>query len=130
MVENPQPLPPTFLTLQSGGEQSVLNLSELAAELARVRGKETSFRVLFDWSNVTSWRAQTPRADVAQIWSQTAPHVARAALVHDHRWTRQAALLAAVIRVTGGQVRSFHPRDYEKAINWLTDKLAPLNGPH
>ncbi len=128
MIENPQPATPAFLTLRRRGDQSTFDIAELAAELAHARGEETRLRVLFDWSHVTTWRARTPSADVARIWSTTAPPVARAALVHDHRWTRQAALLSAVIRVASGQVRSFHPRDHEKAISWLVEELQPFNG--
>ncbi len=99
------------------------DLRTIASELKDCQAGGAALRILFDWSQVSWWPFEAPGAAAIEVWNETAPLIARAAIVHDQRWNRHAALLAAVIRTRTAAVRSFRPSDYDKAIEWLDQGL-------
>jgi hypothetical protein len=101
------------------GDQSKFDISEIASELAHLHGGEELLSVLFQWSQVTSWPFEAPSASAIRNWKRIAPPISRAALVHNQKLTRHAAVLAALMRVRDAEVRSFHPLAQEDATEWL-----------
>ena len=75
-------------------------------------------------SNVGHSKRHLPRT--LQAWSETTPLIARAAIVHGHKWSRHAALIAALLRMRNAEVRSFRPSDCERAIAWLDRGLQSM----
>ena len=114
------------------GMQPKLDIMAIARELAQFQAGDASLKVLLDWSELDSWPFAAPSLATVQSWKETVPSISRAAIVHDPRWTRHAALLAALLRVCHAAVRSFLPSDYHGAIIWLdqqrVDEGAPYRG--
>jgi hypothetical protein len=109
-----------FTILRRQGDQSKFDVAAIANELARSNGSDQPLSLLFEWSQVNSWPFEAPSARAIRDWKQTAPLISRAAVVHDHRLTRHSAILAALMRVDGAEVRSFHPPAYDRAVAWLS----------
>jgi hypothetical protein len=114
-----QPGDRAFFVLRRQGAQPKLDIAAIARELAHSISGGTAVRLLFDWSQVSSWPFEAPSAAAVQAWNETAPPISRAAFVHDQKWNRHAAILSALMRVGHAQVRSFRPPDYDNAIAWL-----------
>ena len=74
---------------------SSLDVMAIARELAQFQAGDASLKVLFDWSEMDSWPFVAPSLTTVQSWKETVPPISRAAIVHDPKWTRHAALLAA-----------------------------------
>jgi SpoIIAA-like len=114
------------------GLQPKLDIMAIARELAQFQTGDASLKVLFDWSELDSWPFAAPSMATVQAWKENVPSISRAAIVHDPKWTRHAALLAALLRVCGAAVRSFLPSDHDDAIIWLeqprVDERAPYRG--
>jgi hypothetical protein len=108
-----------FRVLRRHGAQPPFDIAAIAMELAQCQGDDAALCALFDWSQVSSWPFQAPPSAAVQTWSSTAPSVSRAAIIHDQKWDKHAAVLSALMRVRGGQVRSFHSLEHEKAVAWL-----------
>jgi hypothetical protein len=108
-----------FFVLRRHGAQPKLNIIAIAGELSHVQNADTPLRVLFDWSQLKSWPFEAPSLASIQKWKETVPLISRAAIVHDQKWNRHAALLAALLRVGNAEVRSFRSSDYNGAIVWL-----------
>jgi hypothetical protein len=108
-----------FRVLHRHGAQPALDIAAIASELAQCQSGGAAFRAMFDWSEVTSWPFQAPSATAVRFWNATAPIVSRAAIIHDSKWDRHAAVLSALLRVRDVQVRSFHLGDQDRAVIWL-----------
>jgi SpoIIAA-like len=102
----------------------------IARELARFRTDDAPLDILFDWSKVDAWPFEGPSLATVRAWKETVPPISRAAIVHDPKWTRHAALLAALFRVHRAVVRSFLPSDFDDAIIWLEQKSVDERGPY
>jgi hypothetical protein len=113
-----------FLVVSPVGAQATFDIVAIADELARQPMDAAAPRVLFDWSQLESWPFAAPTMAATQAWNKTAPPIARAALVHDRKWDRHAAVLSALLRIGGAEARSFRLSDAEKAIAWL-DRANP-----
>jgi hypothetical protein len=107
------------LVLRRQGAQSKFDIVAIASELQRAEAAEAALRILFDWSQVTSWPFEAPPAAAIEAWNKTAPSISRAAVVHSQKWYRQAAVLSALMRLRNAQVKSFQPSDTDKALAWL-----------
>jgi hypothetical protein len=82
----------------------------------------TPSRILFDWSELKSWPfSETKSASIAP-WVNLAAQIGRAAIIHERRWNRQAAWVAAIMRLSRTQVRSWHCGERDQAIAWLRAK--------
>jgi hypothetical protein len=112
-----------FAALVKSGAQRSFDIECLATELARLPTCGAPLRVLFDWSTVESWPYRAPSAAAIAGWNRTAPSIARAALVHAHKWDRQAALVSALLRVTNAEARCFRPIMHDQAVAWLQGGL-------
>jgi hypothetical protein len=109
----------SFLALRRQGAQPKFDIVAIASELARLHTAGEALHVFFDWSQVSSWPFAAPSAAAIREWNKAAPLIARAAFVHDPKWNRHAAILAALLRVSDAEARSFRCVDAEKAIEWL-----------
>ena len=109
-----------FRVLRRHGAQPALDVAAIASELTQCLGSDAELRPLFDWSEVTLWPFRAPSAAAIRAWELTAPSVSRAAIIHDQRWDRHAAVLSALLRVRNVQVRSFDPPDHVEAVAWLS----------
>jgi hypothetical protein len=116
-----------FAALVKIGEQPSFDIECLATELARLPTYGAPLRVLFDWSMVESWPVRAPSAAAIAGWNRAAPSITRSAFVHAHKWDRQAALLAALLRVANVEVLSFHPTRRDQAIAWLQGPLREMS---
>ncbi len=112
------------------GPQPKLDIMAIARELAQFQAGDGSLKVLFDWSELNSWPFAAPSLATVQTWKETIPSISRAAIVHDAKWTRHAALLAALLRVCHATVRSFLPSDYDGAIIWLEQESIDEGEPY
>jgi hypothetical protein len=121
-----------LFVMRRRGPQPKLDIMVIARELAHFRTCDASLNVLFDWSELDSWPFEAPSLATVRAWKETVPSISRAAILHDSKWTRHAALLAALLRVCHAAVRSFLPSDYDDAIIWLEqepiDEGAPYRG--
>ena len=106
------------------GPQPKLDIIAIARDLADLQTGDESLKVLFDWSELDSWPFEAPSPATVQAWKETIPSVSRAAIVHDPKWNRHAALLAALLRVCNAEVRSFLPSHRHEAIIWIERKPA------
>jgi hypothetical protein len=79
-------------------------------------------RVLFDWTGIEGWEPRTREPALWPNWRAMARPIDRAAIIHEHRWNRQAALLAATLRINKAQARSWLPRNLPTALVWLNEK--------
>jgi hypothetical protein len=119
-----------FLARTQAGDLARFDVAAMARELrlalqARVASSNEQPRVLFDWSEVTSWPYKPSSQKDIAFWRETVPMIYRAAIVHSRRWDSQAALLAVLLRLANAEVRSFSPLRFDDAISWLTsDKEA------
>jgi hypothetical protein len=75
--------------------------------------------ICLDWSDLVSWDFRPPGGDEITNWIGAAIFIKRVAIVHGHRWNRQAAWFAAVLRTGGVEVHSYAATDREKANAWL-----------
>jgi len=113
-----------FLTRRQAGDQAPFDVAAIALELTLAL-QELALpnseppRVLFDWSAVTSWPYKATSQEGIQFWQKNVPQIFRAAFVHARRWDSQAALLAALLRSTNAEVRSFSSARLDDAISWL-----------
>jgi len=110
--------------MRQSGPQPKLDIIAIARELARSRLGDASLKVLFDWSELDTWPFEAPSLATVQAWKEIIPSVSRAAIVHDPKWNRHAALLAALLRVGDAEVRSFLPFYRDAAIIWIEQQLA------
>jgi len=111
--------PHGYLVVSPVGAQAKFSIAAIADDLARRTSGTEAAAVLFDWSQLKSWPFAAPCMAATQEWNKTAPPIARAALIHDRKWDRHAAVLSAVLRIGGAEARSFRLSDREKAIAWL-----------
>jgi SpoIIAA-like len=118
------------LLMRWRGPQPKLDIMVIARELAFFRTHDAVLDVLFDWSKVDAWPFEGPPLATVRAWKETVPSISRAAIVHDPKWTRHAALLAALLRVRQAGVRSFLPSDFDNAIIWLEQGSVDDGGPY
>jgi hypothetical protein len=118
-METSKPDGSALFVLSRQGPQQKLDIVAIAAELTRLESGGAALLILFEWSQISAWPFEAPSAAAILEWNASALSIARAAIVHDHKLTRHAALLAALMRVADAQVRSFHPRDLSAAVAWL-----------
>lgn len=102
------------------GTQTTEELSGIATAIADGLAYDFGCRILFDWSNVQAWTCEAAALPV-KSWMAAICRIDRAAIVHHHRWNRQAAWLAAVLRQGKTNVRSWRIADRDNAVAWLGD---------
>ena len=118
------------MLMRRRGPQPKLDIMIVARELAHFRTNDAPLDVLFDWSKVDGWPFEGPSLATVRAWMETVPSISRAAIVHDPKWTRHAALFAALLRVRHSAARSFLPSDLDDAIIWLEQELVDEGEPY
>ncbi|SDR63836.1 hypothetical protein SAMN05519103_09089 [Rhizobiales bacterium GAS113] len=108
-----------FITVRLNGFQSTSEFASFGEALAQLRSDRKHLRVLFDWTRLEGWDAKDEIASSCRSWQKRSLVIERMAIVHEHQWNRQAALLGAVLRTEVRLVRSWIPRDLAKAVAWL-----------
>jgi hypothetical protein len=109
--------------LRRHGAQPIFDVAAFADQLARSQSDDVPRRVLLDWSLIESWPFEVPSPAAVRSWSVTGPSIKRVAIVHARKWNRHAALLSALLRLGGAEVRSFPQRDHSYAAEWLKQDL-------
>ena len=111
--------PDHTLCVRLQGVQSVAEFGALSTTLTETVSRRR-WCLLFDWTALQGWDDRRSFPLSCQAWHATAKLIARLSIVHRHRWNHQAALLAAVLRVHGVQVRSWPERERAQAASWLS----------
>jgi hypothetical protein len=114
--------PPFVLHLR--GQLDTPDFLRLANLLAAQQASRKCSRLLFDWSELTSWNFTMASLSKNMDWLTCAGGIDRVAIVHHRRWNRQAAWVAAVLRTKNRLVRSFRFDERERAVAWLNVELA------
>jgi hypothetical protein len=121
-----------FFVMRRRGPLPKLEVTEIARELTRFQTGDAPLKILLDWSELEAWPFEAPTLAATRAWKETVPPISRAAIVHDPKWSRHAALLAALLRACNAEVCSFLPSRYDDAIIWLEqttiDKGLPYRG--
>jgi hypothetical protein len=108
-----------FVVLRRAGAQPQFDIAAIARELARSQTSDAALHILFDWSQIDTWPFEAPSAAAIRAWHATAPLIGRAAFIHDPKWNRHVAMVSALMRISNAEVRSFHPPDADRALEWL-----------
>ncbi len=108
------------------GTQTTEGLVGIATSIADCLARDIGSRVLLDWSEVQAWTCEAAVLPV-ESWTAAICKIDRAAIVHHHRWNRQAAWLAAVLRYGRTDVRSWRIGDRDNAVVWLGDPANLIN---
>src|ERR1700683_5633758 len=119
-----------LLLMRRGGSQPKLDIMVIARELARFRTDDAPVDSICDWWKVDACPCERPSLATVRAWKETVPPISRAAIVHDPKWTRHAALLAALLRVRHAVGRSFLPSDFGDAISWRGQASVDEGGPY
>jgi hypothetical protein len=101
------------------GRQLTSEFLEIPTLLAYHCCHEQRLKLLFDWSQLESWRFSADTSMSVESWLDVGRSIERAAIVHHHRWNRQAAWLGAALRLAGSQAHSYRLMEFDKALNWL-----------
>jgi len=101
------------------GVQSAAEFGDLSNNLPSTNSQRR-WCVLFDWSALEGWDDRREFNLSCRSWHATAERIMRASIVHRPRWNHEAALLAAVLRVHGAQVRSWQTGERAQALDWLS----------
>jgi hypothetical protein len=119
-----------LFVMRRRGPQPKLDIMIIARELAHFETRDASLKLLFDWSALESWPFQGPSVATVRAWKDSVPSISRAAILHDPKWTRHAALLAALLRGCHATVRSFLPSDFDDALIWLEQESVDEGDPY
>jgi hypothetical protein len=101
------------------GDLSRSDLVAFVLSLRDLREGEMRIRILLDWTEIERWKAGTAHPS---LWRDLPESIDRAAIVHQHRWDRQAAVLAAMMRMNQTSVRSWAPSSATAAMAWLMEE--------
>ncbi len=94
-----------FTVLRFSGVQTSEDIAGAVAAVIQLCKSREAMRLLCDWSDVLGWACETRLLPVSE-WVAAAGRVERVAILHHHRWNRQAAWLAAMLRREHVEVRS------------------------
>jgi len=101
------------------GMQSTTEFGELGRGLVQAYAKTQRLLILLDWSALTGWDNKSAVSDSLRGWTAAASLIERVAIVHAPCWNRQAAVLAAALRIQDVEVRSWAIADLQRALTWL-----------
>src|SRR5260221_5217618 len=88
------------------GTQSATEFGEFGQVLVETYANARRLLILLDWSALKGWDNEAAASISFQGWSVATPLIERVAIVHAPRWNRQAAVLAAMLRIQNVDVRS------------------------
>lgn len=107
------------VVIRVSGTQPATEFADVAVLFAQRYRHSSDMRVLFDWTELSNWDDNIRASYSCRRWSDAASLIVRSAIVHNRRWNRHAAVLAAVIRRSRGRVRSWRTTELENAVVWL-----------
>ena len=107
------------VTVLFGGQLSIVDLTAFGPMLEEKLAGREHIRIVFDWTGIDQWEVGTSDAAVWPHWRAVAQPVERVAIIHERRWNRQAALLAAMLRVNKIETRSWLPSAFSDTLLWL-----------
>jgi hypothetical protein len=110
---------PGYPTLRPQGAQPPFDIGALAEEIAARLSGDAPWRILLDWSLVKSWPFEAPSPATVARWNEVVPRIRRVAIVHAPKWNQHAAVLSALLRLSGAEVRSFRPPEHSNGASWL-----------
>lgn len=122
MIEIASPNDQSIVTVRFRGRVSASDLTVLETALLDRHAGHEHLRVFFDWTGIEGWEPGTGEPARWPNWRAMARPIKRAAIIHERRWNRQAALLAAMLRINKAQARSWLPRNLPAALVWLKEK--------
>jgi hypothetical protein len=105
--------------LRFSGVQTSEDITGAAAAVIQLCDGRDGIRLLCDWSDVLGWACETRSLPVYDWGAAACGRIERAAILHHHRWNRQAAWLAAMLRHSHVDVRSWRLRETDGAQKWL-----------
>jgi hypothetical protein len=121
MIEIRPDIEAKFTRLRFSGLQTCEDIARAVEAVIQMCASRDGVRLLCDWSDVRGWACETKALPVHE-WVGAAGRLERVAILHHHRWNRQAAWLAAILRRGNVDVRSWHLRNPEAARKWLLDR--------
>lgn len=122
VIEIACPNDEAIVTVRFRERLSVSDLSVFELALSNRHAGHERIRVLFDWRGIEEWEPGTREPALWPNWRGMARPIKRAAVIHERRWNRQAAMLAAMLRINKAQVRSWLPQNLPAALIWLKEK--------
>jgi hypothetical protein len=122
MIELASPNGGSIVTVRFRGRLLVSDLTVFETALSNRHAGQEHIRVLFDWTGIERWEPGTGEPARWPNWRAMVCPIDRAAIVHEHRWNKQAALLAAMLRINKAHARSWLPRNLPAALVWLNEK--------
>jgi hypothetical protein len=122
VIEIACPNDEAIVTVRFHGRLLVSELGVFETALSERHAGRQRIRVLFDWTGIEEWEPGTREPARWPNWRVMACPIDRAAIIHERRWNRQAALLAAMLRINKAQARSWLPRNLPAALVWLKEK--------
>jgi len=96
-----------LVSIRLSGLHRASDFAELARSFSTRFPEREGLYVLFDWSALSVWDNDSAAREACKKWESAVPPIHRAAIVHPQRWMRHAAVLSAVLRVKGVEVRSW-----------------------
>ena len=109
----------TYVTMKLTGLHNAEAFAEEARSFSLIFESREALLVLFDWSELAGWDEGLSTTESCRLWASAARQMRRSAIVHDRQWNRQAAILGAVLRLNGVEVRSWRAAEREAAVAWL-----------
>src|SRR5579863_1229527 len=110
---------PKYITLRPHGVQPSFDVGVLAEEIASRLSGDSPWRILLDWSLIKCWPFEAPSPGAITRWNKIVPRIRRVAIVHAPKWNQHAAVLSALLRLSGAEVRSFRQRQHGDGVAWL-----------
>ena len=110
--------------LRFSGVQTSEDITRAVAAVIQLCDGRDDIRLLCDWSDVLGWACETRSLPVYEWGATASGRIERAAILHHHRWNRQAAWLAAMLRHANVEVRCWHLRASYGARKWLLASCA------
>lgn len=114
-----------FVTIRFRGIVANDQIERAAIRVVNTLGGGPPVRVFFDWSDVQQWPCEPLSPGVHALCMRAASCVERSAIVHSHRLYRQAAWLAAMLRLKRATVRSWRAADVDAAVIWVCEPRSP-----
>lgn len=116
-----------FVTYPLSGHLTLQHFPSLADMIASQGVRGTCSRILLDWSEVVSWDFQKPGGRQLDAWRDGTSRIDRLAILHGSAGNRPAALLGAILREKGCEVRSYRVDGRMQAVLWLIE-ATPVGG--
>ncbi len=116
---------PDVIVVRMQGIAPINGFEKLAGAL-ETSTQNGDARILFDWTKLQEWKLSSSEPKMTESWIRLARATRCAAIVHHSRWNRQAAWLAAALRLHDVKVRSWRRDEGDRAMAWLRSDCSSL----